>query len=152
VIRYSSDVTIDRPPSVVFDALLDPARYAEWTPMTEMTFEDTGPPREGLRGRFRLAEGPIKGMLDMEIVQLERDRRLVFRVTHPSLDWLAVTTLRPDGAGTRVTYAGEISFRGWRRVLEPFMGGEVSRGEAKEILRFKELLEREPAQAAATMA
>jgi len=146
MIRYSSEVTIDRPPSAVFEALLDPGLSAEWTPMADMSFEDAGPARVGLRGRFRLAEGPIKGMLDMEIVELDPDRRVAYRVTHPLVDWLAVTSLRPEGAGTRVTYAGEMSLRGWRRVLEPFMGGEVRKGEATEIRRFKALLEGDAAR------
>ena len=141
MIRYSSDVIIDRPPSAVFDALLDPALYAKWTPMVDVAFEDAGPARVGMRGTFRMAEGPIKGRLDMELVDLEPDRRVTFRVTHPSLVWLATTSLRPEGPGTRVTYAGEMSFLGWRRLLEPLMGGEVSRGEATEIRRFKALLE-----------
>lgn len=141
MIRYSSDVTIDRPPRAVFEALLNPALYAQWTPMVDLAFEDAGPPRIGLRGRFRMAEGPIKGMLDMEIVELEPDRRVAFRVTHPSLAWTAVTSLRPEGAGTRVTYAGEMSLRGWRRILEPIMSREVGKGEATEILKFKALLE-----------
>jgi len=144
VIRYSSDVTIDRPPSDVFAALLDPDMYGKWTPMVDMSFADPGPARVGTRGRFRMSEGPIKGMLDMEIVELEPDRRVVIRVTHPSLEWLAVTTLHPDEGGTRVTYAGEMALRGWRRILEPMMGGEVSKGEAAEISKFKDLLEADP--------
>jgi len=55
-----------------------------------------------------------------------------------------VNTIQPDGAGTRLTYAGEMSLRGWRRLLEPVMGGEIRDGEAKEAIRLKELLEAEP--------
>jgi uncharacterized protein YndB with AHSA1/START domain len=152
MIKYESQIVIDRPPSVVFGALLDPDLYAEWTPMADMSFEDAGPPRVGLRGRFRMTEGPIKDFLDMAIVELEPDRRVAYRITHPSLDWLAVTSLRPEGVGTRVTYAGEISLRGWRRILEPLMAAEVTRGEAKEISRFKALLEGDADRVAAPVA
>jgi uncharacterized protein YndB with AHSA1/START domain len=143
MIRYSSEVTIDRPPRAVYEALLDPARYGEWTPMTDMTFDDDGPRRVGQRGNFRLAEGPIKGRLDVEIAELEPDRRIVFRVTHPNLAWTSINTLRPEGDGTRLTYAGEMSLRGAMRLLEPFMRGEVARGEAGEALKLKALLEAE---------
>jgi uncharacterized protein YndB with AHSA1/START domain len=146
MIMYESQIVINRPPSVVFNALLDPDLYAEWTPMADMSFEDAGRPRVGLRGQFRMSEGPIKDLLDMEIVELEPGRRVAYRITHRSLDWLAVTSLRPEGVGTRVTYAGELSLRGWRRILEPLMGREVDRGEAKEIRRFKLLLEGDAAQ------
>jgi uncharacterized protein YndB with AHSA1/START domain len=143
VIRYSSEVSIARSPHDVFTALLDPERYAQWTPMTDMAFEGSGPPRVGQRGSFRLAEGPIKGRLEMEIVELDPDRRIVFRVSHPALDWRAVNTIQADGTGTRLTYAGEMSLRGWRRLLEPVMGGEIRKGEASEAIRLKELLEAE---------
>jgi uncharacterized protein YndB with AHSA1/START domain len=143
MIRYSSEVTIDRPPQAVYEALLDPDRYAQWTPMTDMSFDDDGPPRVGQRGHFRMNEGPIKGRLEMEIVELEPDRKVSFRVTHPSLDWVAVNTIQADGAGSRLTYAGELSFRGAMRLMEPFVRGEVERGEASEALRLKALLEAE---------
>ena len=143
MIRYSSEVTIDRPPRAVYEALLDPDRYAKWTPMTDMAFDDDGPRRVGQRGHFQMKEGPIKGRLEMEIVELEPDRRIGFRVTHPNLDWVAVNTLQPEGSGTRLTYAGELSIRGAMRLMEPFMSGEVRRGEAGEALRLKALLESE---------
>jgi uncharacterized protein YndB with AHSA1/START domain len=143
VIRYSSEVTIDRPPRVVYEALLDPERYAQWTPMADMAFDDDGPRRVGQRGHFRMTGGPIKGPLEMEIVELEPDRKVSFRVRHPSLDWVAVNTIRPDGEGSRLTYAGELSLRGALRLMEPFMRGEVQRGEAGEATKLKALLESE---------
>lgn len=143
MIRYSSEVTIARPPRAVYEALLDPGRYGEWTPMTDMAFDDDGPRRVGQRGHFRMTEGPIKGRLEMEIVALEPDRRISFRVTHPNLDWTAVSTLQPEGVGTRLTYAGELSLRGPMRLMEPFMSGEVRRGESAEAMNLKAMLERE---------
>jgi hypothetical protein len=80
-------------------------------------------------------------MLDVELTELEPDRRLVFQITHSTLDWKAVSMLQPEGSGTRLTYAGEIRLRGWRRLLEPLAAGEMRRGEGGEALRLKELLE-----------
>jgi hypothetical protein len=40
-----------------------------------------------------------------------------------------------------------MSLRGWRRLLEPVIGGEIRNGEAKEAIRLKELLEAEPTAA-----
>ena len=141
MIRYSSTHTIDRPPSVVFEALLDPARYGEWTEMQGTTWDGDGPVRVGTTGSFRMPSGPFAGALRMEVVELQPDRRFVARVTHPKFDWLATSELEPAGAGTRLTYAGEIRFRGVQRLLEPFIRGEVARGEAKEGERLKALLE-----------
>jgi uncharacterized protein YndB with AHSA1/START domain len=142
MIRYSSDVTIDRSPGEVLDALLDADFYSKWTPMVDVEFDGAGRPGVGTTGRFRMAEGPIKGMLEMRIAELE-PHRLVVKVTHPGMDWTAVSTLVPEGAGTRLTYAGELGFKGWRRLLEPFVAGEVRAGEAKEAVRLKSALEGE---------
>ena len=141
MIRYSSTHTIDRPPSVVFEALLDPARYGEWTEMQGSTWDGDGPVGVGTTGSFRMPKGPFAGAVRMEVVELQPDRRFVVRVTHPKFDWLSTADLEADPAGTQMTYAGEIRFRGVQRLLEPFVRGEVARGEAKEVERLKALLE-----------
>jgi uncharacterized protein YndB with AHSA1/START domain len=143
MIRYSSEVTIDRSPGEVLDALLDPKLYSQWTNMVDVRFDDMTAMRVGTTGSFRLATGEIKGPLQMTVTEIDRDRRLVVEVTHPNLDWTSVSTLVPEGRGTRLTYAGEISLKGWRRVLEPVMAREVTAGEAKEAERLKALLESE---------
>ena len=140
MIRYSSEVTIARPPRAVFDALLDRA-CIPGGPIWSMSLSTVRARPRSEQSRFRLSKGPIKGMLDMELTELDPDHRVVFRVTHPTLDWVAVSTLVPAGTGTRLTYAGDLRLRGWRRLLEPLVGREVRRGEAGEALRLKALLE-----------
>lgn len=150
MIRYSSEVTIARPPHAIYSALLDPELYPKWTDMVDVSFDSANTPTVGTRGRFRMAKGPIKGTLEMEITELDPDRRVVFRVTHPSLDWTAVSTLAAAGSGTRLTYAGELRMRGWRRLLEPLASREVRNGEAAEAVRLKALLEAAPNSAGAS--
>jgi uncharacterized protein YndB with AHSA1/START domain len=141
VIRYSSTHTIDRPPSAIFDVLLDPARYSEWTEMQGTTWDGDGPVRVGTTGSFRMPRGPFAGALRLEIVELVPNRRFVAHVTHPKFDWISTAELEPEGDRTRMTYGGEIRLRGVQRLLEPFIKGEVARGEAKEVERLKALLE-----------
>jgi len=143
MIRYSSQATIARPPRDVYAALLDPDRYGQWTEMVDMRFDTPGEPRVGIRGSFRLAKGPIKGQLAYEITELVPDRSVTFRIEHPTLEWMAYSRLEPDGEGTRLDYSGEIRMRGWRRLLEPLMAGEMRAGEGKEVQRLKQLLESE---------
>jgi len=144
VIRYETTTRIERPPEVVFAALLDAKRYSEWTPMTDMTFDaPDGSVGLGTRGRFQLPKSPFKGFLDVEIVELEPDRRVVFRVTHPSLTWISTAQTRPDGDGTQFVYGGEMTLHGWRRLLEPMLKSELAAGEAKEAEQLKALLESE---------
>lgn len=147
MIRYSSQVSINRAPGEVLDALLDADLYSKWTPMVDVRFDGEGRPTVGTTGQFRMAEGPIKGLLRMRVAELEPGRRLVIKVSHPSMDWTAVSTVVPDGAGTRLTYAGEIALKGWRRLLEPMMAGEVRTGEAREAEALKAVLEAETGSA-----
>jgi uncharacterized protein YndB with AHSA1/START domain len=147
MIHYSTVVSIARPPSHVLAALLDADLYGRWTEMVDSRFDGPGEPAVGTRGEFRFPAGPLKGRYEMEITRLVPDRQLDMRIDGPSLRWLSNITLEPDGAGTRMTYAGDISLLGWRRLLEPFMAREAQAGEAKEAERFKELLESQPAPA-----
>ena len=152
MIRYSSRIVIDRPPAEVFEALIDPSRYGQWTDMVDLRFDTAGPPRVGTRGQFRLAKGPIKGPLDVELIELVPNRRVIFRIVHPWLAWTATSELERVGDGTQLVYAGEVGLRGWRRLLEPFMAGEVRGGEAHEAQRLKVLLESEPVAKEAAVA
>ena len=143
MISYESRVVIDRPADAVYAALTDPERFPEWTDMVDVRF-DGGPPHVGDRGQFRLASGPIKGDLAIEVIDVEPERRIVYRIDHPWLSWRAISELTPSGGGTELRYAGEVRLRGLRRLLEPFVAGEIRAGERTEAERLKVLLEVAP--------
>lgn len=149
MIRYSTVVSIARPPHEVLAALLDPAFYSQWTEMVDTRFDGPGTPRVGTRGGFRFPTGPLQGDYRMEILGLEPDHQLDIRIDGARLRWMSRITLDPEGDGTRMTYAGDLVLLGWRRILEPVFAREVQAGEAKEAERFRDLLEENGAQAAA---
>ena len=141
MIHYSSTVTIERSPHEVLAALLDPEMYGQWTEMQDTRFDGSGPADVGTTGSFRMGGGPLKGVFRMELTDVQPDRRLAFHVTHPKMDWVAISDLEPVGPATRLTYAGRIRLKGLWRLLEPLMAGEIRAGEAKEAERLKALLE-----------
>jgi hypothetical protein len=56
--------------------------------------------------------------------------------------WDGSYAVAPAGDGsTRVIGLGQVGLKGWQRLLEPFMGGEIKRGEAAELGKLKALLE-----------
>ena len=146
MIRYDTTVVIGRSPRDVFTVMTDPDRYPDWTDMVDVR-TDPGPPRVGARGAFRLAAGPIKGDLHTEVLEVEPDRWLVTRIDHPWLDWIATSELQPGptATSTELRYRGEVSLRGWRRLLEPFVAGGIRTGELAEAERLRGILERDPA-------
>jgi uncharacterized protein YndB with AHSA1/START domain len=145
MIRHDTSIEIGRPPAEVFEALLDLPGYDRWTEMRESRWVTPGEPRIGSRAQSQMPGGPLKGTFDIEIVELEPGRRVVFDTRHPALRWRSSAEVAPIPEGTRLHYFGEISLRGWRRILEPLMQGEVQAGERKEVERLKALLEASPA-------
>ena len=147
MIRYASDIDVSRPAEEAFAAVLDIARWGEWTEMRDIHAERSGPPRVGSIGTFTLP-GPFKGPIRFELTALEPDRRVEYHLTHPAFEWRAEVDVEPRPGGSRLTNWGEYRLLGWRRVLEPIIAREVRNGEAAELPRLKALIEAPPTAAA----
>jgi uncharacterized protein YndB with AHSA1/START domain len=141
MIRYSAEVGVARPAADVFAAVNDIAGWTAWTDMREVRPEETGPVRVGSAGTFRMPKGPFKGPIRYEAMTVDADRRVVYRMTHPAFEWAAEIAVEPDVAGSRLSTSGTFRLRGWRRLLEPMVRGEIQRGEAAELDRLKAILE-----------
>ena len=143
MINYSSDVIVNRPVSDVFRLASDVRRFDDWTDMSGTHLLSGDRLHLGSQFATMLRSGPVKN-LTFEVTALDENRRMGFKtVSKGPLEWDAEYTFQPDGeAATRVTSSGQIRLKGWLRLLEPVMGGEVKKGEGKEIERFKALAER----------
>ena len=143
MLRYGSSVTIDRPPEVVFPYVVDPEKQKLWSdvPMRPLS----GSRDEwstGTRVELTVGMGPIKAVIGMEIVGMEPGRRMAFKSFSGPIKWEGEYTLEgmPSG-GTVVSQAGTLAFTGLWRLMEPMAGGEMSRGEVKELERLKAVVE-----------
>lgn len=141
MIRYSAQVDVAMPAHDVFAAVNDIAGWTEWTDMREITPDRAGPVCVGSAGTFLMPKGPFRGPIRYEATGLDPDRRVVYRMTHPSFDWEAVVAVEPDDAGSRLSTYGTFRLHGWRRLLEPLVRDEITRGEAAELDRLKAILE-----------
>jgi hypothetical protein len=85
----------------------------------------------------------MKQNMVFEVTNLEPNRRLGLKsISKGSMEWDSDFTFEPQGpASTRMTSSGQLRFNGLLKLLEPLMAGEVRSGEAKELVKFKELLE-----------
>ena len=138
--RYGSQVSVARSAADTFAAVNDIARWGEWTEMEEVTRDQPGPIAVGSTGTFRLP-GPFQGPIRFEATAFEPDRRVAYRMSHPSFEWHAEMRVEPESAGSRLSSTGEFTMRGWRRILQPVVAREVGRGEAEELKRLKAILE-----------
>ncbi len=59
-----------------------------------------------------------------EIAELETNKRFVIRSkTGPG--WLGIWTFEPDGTGTKFHWTGQMSMKGFARLLEPLIGKQM---------------------------
>ena len=87
----------------------------------------------------------------MELTELDPDRRVVFQVTHPTLDWTAV--LDPRGVGDRDSAdlcRGASACMAGDGCSNRLAAREVRNGEAAEAVRLKAILEATPDPVAPT--
>jgi hypothetical protein len=141
MLRYASEVTVDRSPDVVFSYLIEPARQALWTdvPMRKLT---DGPLATGSRMEISFGMGPLKARVGLELTAVEAGRRMAFTTFDGPIRWDGEYRLEgtADG-GTQVSQEGQLEFRGLWRLAEPLVGREITREEVKELERLKAVVE-----------
>lgn len=140
MLRYASQVTIDRPPAQVFPYFVDPTRQGQWSDVQMRRLTD-GPFGPGTRMEVSFGMGPVTARIGLEITALEPERRMAWTSFSGPIAWEGEYRLEPTGQGTIVSQAGSLTFSGLWRLLEPIVGAEISAGEKKELERLKELVE-----------
>ena len=141
MIHYTGQVGVARRAPDVFAAINDIARWPEWTDMRDVQPDTPGQIHVGSAGTFTLTKGPFKGPIRYEATTVEPDRRVVYHMTHPAFEWEAEMAVEPDDTDARLSTTGSFRLRGWRRLLEPLVGGEIRRSEVAELHRLKAILE-----------
>jgi hypothetical protein len=141
MIHYAGQVGVARQARDIFAAVNDIARWPEWTDMRDVQPDSPGQIHVGSAGSFTLSKGPFKGPIRYEATTVEPDRRVVYRMTHPAFMWEAEMAVERHDLGARLSTTGSFRLRGWRRLLEPLVGGEIRRGELAELHRLKAILE-----------
>lgn len=143
MITYSVEETINRPVRDVFPYVGDPALYAKWMDVSDVRVTTPGAVGVGSSAEGLMKFGSRMAPFAWEVTAYEEGSSLAFRTTEGPMNWTGSFEVSPaDGAATRIIGSGRVSLKGWQRLLEPFMGGEVRRGEAAELRRLKDLLER----------
>ena len=145
MLTYRSEVTIERPPEAVFRYLIDPELQTLWSgvPMRQLT---TGYLERGSQLEVTFAMGPLKARIGLELTSIEPGRVLAFRSFSGPIRWDGEYRLASaDGRATQVGQEGRLAFSGPWRLIEPLVGGEISRGEIKELETLKTVVEQREA-------
>ena len=147
MVSYASAVSIRRPASQIFPYLLETTIRAlsPDVPVKQVIPRDLD---NGARLRVSFRMWPLKAVVGLQISAFESGRKLGFKSYSGPIDWKGEYTLAEDGQGaTTVSQNGQLKFKGRWRLLQPIAGGQIRRGEVKELLRLKTLVEGKPAMA-----
>jgi uncharacterized protein YndB with AHSA1/START domain len=141
MIRYTSSVTIARPPEEVWPYVVEREKQALWSdvPMTPLT---SGPLATGSRMSLSFGDGPMKASLTLEITDFEAAQRLGFKtVSQGGIQWTGEYRLAPAEGGTTLSQEGTLAFTGLWRLAEPVVGAEIRRNEIAELEKLKTVVE-----------
>jgi hypothetical protein len=142
----TTSITIDRPPRVVADTLLDAEKAVLWTSDLKRFEVVSRPPGlVGSRALLHYEQGDREYVMEDELLELEPDRRFLSRVTSDAIEAEVETLLTPTNGGTRV----QVRWSGLGkplilRVLLPFMRRSIERQAHADLLKLKALVESEP--------
>jgi carbon monoxide dehydrogenase subunit G len=146
MIPFTSTTTIARGAADVWSTAADLARHAEWMDITESVLTSGDGASPGSRARQTMRLGPVRLRYELEVADAEPGRRIAWRTVGGGAlragARLELEALSADS--TRVTWSGEMGFRGPLRLLEPLIAAEARAGEARELERLRALLEPPP--------
>ena len=116
------------PLEAAFVFLADFSNAPIWDPGTATSTRlDAGPLRVG--SEFALGvrmAGSVRPMT-YRIVRLEPNRQVVLSGIGSGVAATDTMTFEATPAGSRIDYAADIRLLGWRRLLEPFVGGAFAK-------------------------
>ena len=143
MITYKGEIVINRPVAEVFDFATTFENFPRWSDVTTVKRLSNGPVGMGTRLQLEMGKGPIKSQIDFETIGWETDRNWTFKTVSVSpIVWDGMFGFEPLGAeSTRVRAAGQVTLKGWRRLLEPVVRGELRKTEQAELETLKGILE-----------
>lgn len=109
-------------PEEAFERMVAFDRVTEWDPtVVEARRHDEGRPRLGTRFHVVSKFGGSRVALDYELVALEPPHRFTVEARNASFASRDTITVELRQGGSAVTYDARLTFRGWKRMLDPLM-------------------------------
>ncbi|HEV8672336.1 MAG TPA: SRPBCC family protein [Candidatus Limnocylindria bacterium] len=137
-----TSIVINRPARAVFARLTDLERAREWAPQMGR-FHIDGPLREGTTMHEERRLLGLKLNAIWTVTRFVPDKafglHLGFGPIRGDFEYL----LEPAATGTRLTQTTDLGFRAPLSFLSPLIAGEAQKEEDTELVRLKEILERE---------
>jgi uncharacterized protein YndB with AHSA1/START domain len=136
-------VTIGRPLADVYRVLTTPGLTPRWSSnAVKEQMTTAGPLRVGSRRRAtvrRVGGGTTEN--EIEVTELEPERRIAVRSVHAPVPFRSEWTFAPVDDGTRVDWRWDFEMRGWLRPFDGLMGPIFARTFRRDLDRLKSMME-----------
>ena len=141
--KFSADLRVNRPVEKVFAWLTNADNQGKFDKSSlKMELLSPGPWRTGSQFRELRDMGGRKTEVLSELAELEPNRRFVVRSkTGPG--WLGTWDFEPEGTGTRLHWTGQLTMKGFTRLLEPLIGRQMRSQIEQQFAQLPHLLEDE---------
>ena len=143
MIEYKSDVIVNKPVKDVFALIKNVSRLDEWTDMTGTRLVSGDTLKVGSTIETTIKFGPVSQKMTFEVTEYEENRKMAFKtISKGTVAWDAeYLFLSESDSTTKVISSGQLRLSGLLKVSERLLAGEIQSGEAKELVKYKELVE-----------
>ncbi len=141
--RAQTQIEILRPPSVVYQHIVNPELLGQWTGLTELEQLDDPPLRVGSRGRAAIVARGQRTEMQSEVTSLEEDRLLTFvlRTTgSPPVGFTQLSRYELDerSGGTILKVTADTNYDGFLPgLLEPLLTRAAQRELERQLVQLK---------------
>ena len=128
--RIHERLTTDAPVEAAFDFIANFANSHAWDPGTAWSRRaeaSDGPIGVGTSFELGVRMGGRVAPMTYRITHFERPARVVLVGEGSGVASVDDIRFEPSGDGTAIDYAADITLQGFRRVLQPFLGGTFER-------------------------
>jgi hypothetical protein len=143
MLKFAADLKVDRPVDKVFAWLTNAENQGKFDKNSlKMEALTPGPWRAGSQFRELRDLGGRKTEVLSEVAELEPNRRFVIR-SKTGPDWLGIWLFEPEGAGTRLRWTGQMTMKGFGRLLEPLIGRQMRGQITEQFAQLSSIIERD---------
>jgi len=138
----SASIQIDRPPTDVFDFVIDIPNDAKWrTGVVEAAYTSSGPPGVGSTGYDRIDANGRQMTAEWEVFDFLAGSHARWNLVSGPIAGTGGYICEPSGGGTRFTLEAHIKPTGYLRLMGPIFGLIGRRQTRRDAAALKRILE-----------
>lgn len=143
MVTFAEELTVNRPVEQVFAWLTNTENHGKFDKSSlKMEALTPGPWRAGTQFRELRDLGGRKTEVLSEVAELEPNRRFVIR-SKTGPEWLGIWLFEPADNGTRLRWTGQLTMKGFGRLLEPLIGRQMRTQITQQFRQLPSMIERD---------